>query len=245
MFSRNTSKTLSFTVTSDEPIDESLCLDDPCDLSGWLLKKRRKRMQGWAKRWFELSPSGILSYSVKKGGIKRGFLQIMLATVSISIKQHIIHLDSGTTIFHIKALSNADFEKWMQCLRYRRATTGEKIPNTLETEEEDPIIQALMEMENEIKSLKSLLSEAGVLNADYGHSLGLLSPTVSPASVKKRFPFKRAHLSNTSIEDSHLSMPEKINQSLVLITDFREKISMLHSNQQSNIHSLGIPGKYF
>lgn len=45
MFSRNTSKLLSFTVTSDEVNDEGLYLDE-CDLSGWLLKKKRKRMQG-------------------------------------------------------------------------------------------------------------------------------------------------------------------------------------------------------
>lgn len=44
MFSRNTSKLLTFTVTSDEPIDEGLDLDN--DMCGWLLKKRRKRMQG-------------------------------------------------------------------------------------------------------------------------------------------------------------------------------------------------------
>lgn len=44
MFSRNTSKSLTFTVTSDEPIDEGLDLNN--DMCGWLLKKRRKRMQG-------------------------------------------------------------------------------------------------------------------------------------------------------------------------------------------------------
>lgn len=44
MFSRNTSKLLTFKVTSDEPIDEGLDLDN--DMCGWLLKKRRKRMQG-------------------------------------------------------------------------------------------------------------------------------------------------------------------------------------------------------
>jgi hypothetical protein len=44
MFSRNTSKSLTFTVTSDEPVDEGLEFDN--NMCGWLLKKRRKRMQG-------------------------------------------------------------------------------------------------------------------------------------------------------------------------------------------------------
>jgi hypothetical protein len=51
MFSRNTSKTLTFTVTSDEPIiDDTAVQDLDHDISGWLLKKRRKRMQGNRKR---------------------------------------------------------------------------------------------------------------------------------------------------------------------------------------------------
>lgn len=44
MFSRNTSKSLTFTVTSDESVDEGLEFDN--NMCGWLLKKRRKRMQG-------------------------------------------------------------------------------------------------------------------------------------------------------------------------------------------------------
>lgn len=44
MFSRNTSKFLKLDVTTDETSDEALVLND--EMSGWLLKKRRKRMQG-------------------------------------------------------------------------------------------------------------------------------------------------------------------------------------------------------
>lgn len=49
MFSRNTSKLLTFNVTSDEPsnVDEGLDLSSQDSImSGWLLKRRRKRMQG-------------------------------------------------------------------------------------------------------------------------------------------------------------------------------------------------------
>jgi hypothetical protein len=49
MFSRNTSKLLTFNVTSDEPIEDGLEIDE-FDMSGWLLKKRRKRMQGNHKK---------------------------------------------------------------------------------------------------------------------------------------------------------------------------------------------------
>lgn len=47
MFSRNTSKTLILTVTTNEPIIDDTATRDSSDyISGWLLKKRRKRMQG-------------------------------------------------------------------------------------------------------------------------------------------------------------------------------------------------------
>jgi hypothetical protein len=72
---------------------------------------------GWAKRWFELSNSHVLSYSVRKGDIKRGSLQIQLATISTSQQQLTIHLDSGTTLFHLKALSDESFDTWFNCIR--------------------------------------------------------------------------------------------------------------------------------
>ncbi|KAI8373387.1 Oxysterol-binding protein-domain-containing protein [Choanephora cucurbitarum] len=119
MFSRTTPKLLFFTVTTDEPLYEDLSVD--VDMSGWLLKKRRKRMQGWAKRWFELSSTGVLSYSVSKGAIKRGSLQVGLSTILISAKHRTIHLDSGTTTFHIKAPSAELLEQWLTCIHARRS----------------------------------------------------------------------------------------------------------------------------
>ncbi|KAL9547865.1 hypothetical protein MBANPS3_005961 [Mucor bainieri] len=78
---------------------------------------------GWAKRWFELSSTGVLSYSVRSGDIKRGSLQIMLATIAIAPKQRTLHIDSGTTTFHLKALSADDFDQWLNCVRKQRSDT--------------------------------------------------------------------------------------------------------------------------
>lgn len=47
----------------------------------------------------------------------------MLATISIAPKQRTIHIDSGTTTFHLKALSADDFEQWLNCIRKRRSDT--------------------------------------------------------------------------------------------------------------------------
>ncbi|KAF9243928.1 hypothetical protein BU15DRAFT_86344 [Melanogaster broomeanus] len=70
----------------------SLNQDVICE--GWVLKKRRRKMQGFARRYFVLRQSGILSYSVDP-------------------KHPDIHLDSSNATFHIKCLSVEDFDTWM------------------------------------------------------------------------------------------------------------------------------------
>ncbi|KAI8342100.1 Oxysterol-binding protein-domain-containing protein [Chlamydoabsidia padenii] len=118
----NTSKILRFSVTSDESIQDVTAKSNGSqEMTGYLLKKRRKRMQGWAKRWFELLPGGALSYCVSPGGIKRGSIQITMTMITIYPKQRTIHLDTGTTVYHLKALTKQDFDKWVDEFRRQRA----------------------------------------------------------------------------------------------------------------------------
>ncbi|CAO3616621.1 unnamed protein product [Cunninghamella echinulata] len=78
-------------------------------------------MQGWCRRWFELSTNGVLSYSVNPGGIKRGSIQILMTMISIYPKQRTIHLDTGTTVYHLKALTKEHFDNWVDVFRRQRA----------------------------------------------------------------------------------------------------------------------------
>ncbi|KAF7721728.1 hypothetical protein EC973_004264 [Apophysomyces ossiformis] len=217
-FSRNTSKTLTFSVSTDEDQTEEDGKKEPCDMSGWLLKKRRKRMQGWARRWFELLPSGILTYSVSPNEIKRGSIQIMLSTIAVYPKQRTIHVDSGTTIYHLKALTSESFEEWIDCFRKRRAISSNIHPDTgilvdgswlladsavatpscLSADDYDIqrtiMAQGLDKLSEEISILNDSLQELKValgVKTCEGHTglPGLITPTTSPS--KKRFPFKR------------------------------------------------------
>lgn len=90
------------------------------EISGWLLKKRRKKLQGWAKRWFELSKAGVLSYSATPTSLTRGSIQILLATISLNPQQRIIHIDSGSTLFHLRCQTNDEFKEWTQALKTYR-----------------------------------------------------------------------------------------------------------------------------
>ena len=86
-------------------------------MQGYLLKKKRKRMQGLARRWFTLSSTGALSYSFHPNGPIRDSVLVNLAFVHASRKEKAFHIDSGNTVMHCKALTTADFDKWTVALR--------------------------------------------------------------------------------------------------------------------------------
>lgn len=112
---------------------------------GWLLKKRRKKMQGrrmlvlridrsyelngrsgFARRYFTLYQSGLLSYSFEPGKPSRDQLSVPHAAVSTYPGRKDIHIDSVHATFHLKCLSSEDFNKWMIAIRRFLVTDGRK-----------------------------------------------------------------------------------------------------------------------
>lgn len=116
---------LTFSVALGEPEEVQSVSKE--EVSGWLLKKKRKRMQGWAKRWFSLSPSGVLSYSTSQGSVTRGSIQILVATISYNPKLRQIHIDSGTMIYHLKTLTQEDYDTWCSALKNIRTHIDENL----------------------------------------------------------------------------------------------------------------------
>ncbi|GAA5800787.1 hypothetical protein HPULCUR_006225 [Helicostylum pulchrum] len=111
-FSKNTPKIVAFSVTLTNSHVEKTLKDTSIVKSSWLLKKRRKKLQGWARRWFQLSKTGVLSYSENPDSITRGSIQILLATISFNPQQKLIHIDSGSNLFHLKCTEDKDFDDW-------------------------------------------------------------------------------------------------------------------------------------
>lgn len=104
-------------------------------MEGWVLKKRRKKMQGvyltrayihlisvetigFARRYFILHQSGILSYSFHPGEPPRDQVLLTQAAIATAPGRKDIHIDSNTATFHIKCLSTEDFDRWMAAIRY-------------------------------------------------------------------------------------------------------------------------------
>ncbi|KAI9512618.1 Oxysterol-binding protein-domain-containing protein [Russula earlei] len=84
---------------------------------GWVLKKRRKRMQGFARRYFTLYQDGLLSYSFGPGKPVRDELSMSQAALSSATRSQDIHIDTEMATFHIKCFNSEDFNAWMTALR--------------------------------------------------------------------------------------------------------------------------------
>lgn len=122
-----------------QPHGEGLARPNDVLCEGWLLKKRRKKLQGrclslsrlcvfiscvlwtgYARRYFVLRPSGLLSYSFEPGSDIRDQIYLPNAAISSTSRRRDIHVDSGRVTFHVKCLNESEFDKWMAALRYER-----------------------------------------------------------------------------------------------------------------------------
>lgn len=74
-------------------------------------------MQGFARRYFVLYQSGLLSYSFEPGKPSRDQIELPHAAISTARGQKDIHIDSNNATFHIKCLNTEDFDEWMVSFR--------------------------------------------------------------------------------------------------------------------------------
>jgi hypothetical protein len=84
---------------------------------GWVLKKRRKKMQGFARRYFVLYKDGLLSYSFGPGKPVRDELSMSQAAISSASRSKDIHIDTDKATFHIKCFDTEEFDAWMTAFR--------------------------------------------------------------------------------------------------------------------------------
>ncbi|CZR60348.1 probable oxysterol-binding protein 1 [Phialocephala subalpina] len=98
---------------------------------GILSKRRRKRGQGYAKRFFSLDfASCTLSYYYSRNSSAlRGAIPLSLAAIAADERRREISIDSGAEVWHLKALNAKDFEEWTRAL--------EKASNTARTTESE------------------------------------------------------------------------------------------------------------
>ena len=85
---------------------------------GLLLKRRRKRGQGYARRFFSLDyTSCTLSYYYNRSSSKlRGAIPLSLAAIAADERRREINIDSGAEIWHLKASNVKEFNEWAHAL---------------------------------------------------------------------------------------------------------------------------------
>ncbi|KAL4736784.1 Oxysterol-binding protein-domain-containing protein [Aspergillus similis] len=86
--------------------------------TGLLLKRRRKRHQGWARRFFSLDfTTSTLSYfHDPNSATLRGSIPLGLAAVACNETSREISIDSGTEVWHLRARNESEFTSWKRVL---------------------------------------------------------------------------------------------------------------------------------
>ncbi|KAL2758063.1 hypothetical protein ACRALDRAFT_1040141 [Sodiomyces alcalophilus JCM 7366] len=85
---------------------------------GNLLKRRRKKGQGYARRFFSLDYSSCtLSYYYNRNSSAlRGAIPLSLAAIAADERRREISIDSGAEIWHLRASNAKEFNEWARAL---------------------------------------------------------------------------------------------------------------------------------
>ncbi|TKA76933.1 hypothetical protein B0A55_03110 [Friedmanniomyces simplex] len=86
--------------------------------TGVLNKKRRKKGQGYAKRFFSLdfTSSTLSYYRDRHSSALRGAVPLSLAAVGVDEKSREFSIDSGAEVWHLKAPNRKEFDGWRDAL---------------------------------------------------------------------------------------------------------------------------------
>ncbi|EXJ85764.1 hypothetical protein A1O1_06132 [Capronia coronata CBS 617.96] len=104
------------------PVPEGLQLagdGDPATIhTGVLHKRRRKKHQGYARRFFclDLTTATLSYYRDRNSSALRGAIPLSLAAIAANAKSREFTIDSGAEIWHLKASNESDFEEWKSAL---------------------------------------------------------------------------------------------------------------------------------
>jgi oxysterol-binding protein-related protein 3/6/7 len=87
--------------------------------TGILHKRRRKKHQGHARRFFSLdfTSSTLSYYHDKNSSALRGAIPLSLAAIGANAKTRELSIDSGAEIWHLRASNQADFETWKKAFQ--------------------------------------------------------------------------------------------------------------------------------
>nr|POE56331.1 oxysterol-binding protein like c23h4.01c [Quercus suber] len=158
--------------------------------TGVLHKKRRKKGQGHAKRFFSLdfTSSTLSYYQNRHSSALRGAVPLSLAAVGANEKTREFSIDSGAEVWHLKAANKKDFEGWLDALD--RAASGAQVPadntpmmrgvprktppNPAEEREWQRVEQLVGKVSGTRDAIRALAKDTDPKYGSSGHDLGLV-----------------------------------------------------------------------
>jgi len=173
---------------------------------GILQKRRRKRGQGYARRYFSLDfVSCTLSYYYSRNSSAlRGAIPLSLAAIAADERRREISIDSGAEVWHLRASNARDFDEWTKALE-AASNAARGITSTMDSSTTRPQIrtnglqgglaQVNPEEEREWGQVESLVSRiVGTRDAirrlakDTNLSSKLCPPILGPSSIGSSVP---------------------------------------------------------
>ncbi|KAI2470917.1 Oxysterol-binding protein-domain-containing protein [Annulohypoxylon bovei var. microspora] len=86
--------------------------------TGILLKRRRKKGQGYARRFFSLDYSSctLSYYHNRQSSALRGAIPLSLAAIAADERRREINIDSGAEVWHLRTSNTKEFNEWAHAL---------------------------------------------------------------------------------------------------------------------------------
>ncbi|WBW71204.1 sterol transfer protein Osh3 [Schizosaccharomyces osmophilus] len=191
-------------------------------ICGTLLKKRRKKGQGYARRYFTLDMlEGTLSYYANAhSSIMRGKLPLSIAVVSISSESHEINVDSGIEVWNLRAHTHHDWLRW--CNALERAKNTQAFSKLTVSE------RSQQSSSKQLDSIYSRLREC--LDIAQTHRIGRSRSAINLNIPNIRIQLPDEHMTNTGNprESMDESFPENSSAEITLRKVTRQLGSLLH-----------------
>ncbi|KAK6465254.1 Oxysterol-binding protein-domain-containing protein [Scheffersomyces coipomensis] len=154
-------------------------------LQSILLKKRRKKLQGFTKRYFILNYKyGTLSYFRVNDNKLRGQMPIKHSIVSANARTREIIIDSGMEVWNLKALNVKEFNAWVDAFNEIKGglyAEEKDQPDEFEELDQSQFLDDLIAMSTKLDQLK--LQTENPLVLELQDDLTYLIEKIKPSSV--------------------------------------------------------------
>lgn len=132
-------------------------------LQSILLKKRRKKLQGFVKRLFVLNLKyGTLTYSQINEATVRGQMPIRDSIVSANAKKRELIVDSGVEVWNLKALNDEDFKVWVDAFNAVKSQKASQVqgPGDGDTASNAHAMLELRQVHRQLEQLRERTTDA-------------------------------------------------------------------------------------